>query len=209
MASIPLPTITDVHRCAFTWLLTGTGMSAVNVMHFHSHSPAVAPSTLMATLQASVTAGMWNTAYFQATIQNVKITPLDGVSASQTFNTGGGAKWSGTFASGEVIPAVAAVVSLYSSSRGRNNRGRIFIPFTAEGASAQGAIASGLQAPMQTAWDTFRGAVQTATAPFDLVVAAYDRKHLGAGAHMSLVTASTVQTFFGTVRKRQSRLRFP
>jgi hypothetical protein len=158
-------------------------------------------------LQDTVTSGMWDSVISGASIVTVDITPLDGTSATQSFTTGGGAAWSGS-SGGEMIPQVAVLVKLQTSLRGRSNRGRVFLPMTAETAAGAGFVAGGEDVTITNAWTTFANALPAdATTPADLVIASYDRRHAGAGAHATNVTAITCELALATQRRRQTRLR--
>lgn len=211
----PLPTITGVHRVALSWRAGASGPYAANVMHFYGAS--VDPDALKTAIDANVTAAMWvgmtsNTVCYQLTI-----TPLDGTSATRTYAVSG-TKWTGTAASVGTSPASAVVVSLKTNSRGRRYRGRIYLPFADETYIAGGSL-SVTPTAGQTAWDTFRAAMATAT--FPLHVASYGRSYHKTGGHgapitytpvtwagfSTAVTSCTVETVLGTQRRRQSRLR--
>ena len=58
---------------------------------------------------------------------------------------------------------------------------------------------------MTAAWNAFKTAM-TAVPDF-LVIASYDRKHSGAGAHATIVNTITPELIQGTQARRQSRLR--
>ena len=191
---MPLPTIPDAYRVALVW--NASGQLAVNVMHFLRASTTSA--VIASTLDANVTAAMWGSVWPSASVNHITVTPLDGNSASYTLNTSG-AKWTGSAAAGDPIIAVAAMVKLTTAFRGRSNRGRLFLPFVCESVQQGGTIVAGTVTSMQTAWNNFLTAMIAAGQ--QPIVASY----LHANQHP--VTAFTVESFFGTQRKRQSRLR--
>jgi hypothetical protein len=204
---IPLPVITDVFRCALKWDWSGGQQKAVNVIHIHAGATGQAASDAFAALDASVVVGMWDNAVNVAGITEVDITKLDGASATTSFSTGGAAKWSGS-AGGNMEPAAAVLVKGSTGVRGRDNRGRVFLPFTSEAAVDNGFLVSGLAATMTTAWETFITNLQALSpVSWGFGVAAYDRAHSGAGAHFTGYDQILVEGALGTQRRRQTRNR--
>jgi hypothetical protein len=201
--TIPLPVIANTFRCAFEWTVFGGQKSPANVMHFTGAAPAATPSDLVGALESSVSAGMWSLVSSDASVTSLAITPLDGTSPTSTFNTSGGAKWAGS-ATGGNIPQVAAVVSLKTLLRGRENRGRVYLPLLGEGKVQGGIILATDATSTQNAWNTFRTSMAAASPhAFSFVVASYDRKHSGASAHATPVASVFVSTFTATQRRRQ------
>jgi hypothetical protein len=206
---IPLPVIPHTFRVALKWSQLATGQTAVNVIHLSNLTGTAAQSDVFEALDDAVTAAMWDACSANAAVSQVDVTPLDGTSATQTFTTGNPARWVGTEA-GDFVPATAALVKLQTGIRGRQNRGRIFLPFIVESAQVNGALTSGEVATMQPAWTAFLASLaadSTAPGPWALVVASYDRKHAGAGAHENPAVAATVEAVLATQRRRQGRLR--
>jgi hypothetical protein len=189
-----LPTIADTYRVALVWNLSG--QSAVNVMHFLRSSTTAA--VIASTLDSNVTAAMWGSVWPTATVNHIAVTPLDGSSATYTLNTSG-AKWTGSAAAGDPTIAVAAIVKLTTSLRGRSNRGRLYLPGTCESVQNGGTLVAGTVTSMQTAWNNFLTAMVAAGQ--QPVVASY----LHATQHP--VAAFTVETFLATQRRRQGRIR--
>lgn len=188
-----LPVIPDVYRVAFNWTGPG-GTHAVNVMHFLKASTTAA--AVASTIDANVTANMWNNVSLSASVTSLVVTPLDGTSSSYTLTTTG-AKWTGPQATSAYVPAAANVIKLQSTLRGRSNRGRIYLPFQSEGGMTNGVNDN--TALSQTAWNNFLTAMTTAA--LQPVIASY----LHANQHV--VSAYTVESAIGTQRRRQSRLR--
>jgi hypothetical protein len=196
---IPLPIIADTYRTALKWI-DNSGQHAVNVMHFRVS--AYTPALLFADIDTTVTANMWGSVATTASVLEVDITPLDGVSSTQTFPTGQPAKWTGSSGGTQYTPQAASLIKLQTGVRGRDNRGRLFLPFTSEAQQVDGFLISGTVTSITLAWqalvDAFAGGV---------VVAAYDRRHNGAGAHATPVTVATCEAAIGSQRKRQQRNR--
>ena len=211
----PLPVINGIHRVAFEWRVGAAGATAANVMHFSGAS--VDPGGLFNALNTNVSATMWTGLGGDTAVVQVIITPLDGSSATQIF-TPSGAKWAGASVAGDYLPSSAGVVSLRTAVRGRQNRGRLYIPFVLETVVSDGRFVGSL-ATVQAAWDTFRGAMKTASWPMH--VASYGHglhKHKNPDGSISLtpvtwtphsneVIANTYESALGTQRRRQSRLR--
>src|SRR5262249_41995151 len=122
---------------------------------------------------------------------------LDGSSATQSFTTGGPAKWKGTETGEEVIAQMAMLVKIQTALRGRSHRGRIYLPWVSEGSQTAGVIGPTIVAAAQTAWTAFIAAMNTADA--EVGVASY--KH----ASWQPCTVAAVESFGGTQRRRQPR----
>jgi hypothetical protein len=152
-------------------------------------------------LDAHVTAAMWSSVGGGASVSDVAITPLDGVSPTVDFPTGSPAKWTGP-GGGQTSPAVATLVKLTTDLRGRSHRGRVYLPFQSEAAEADGALNPATQTAAQAAWSTFLTAIAAdATTPMTLVVASYK---LSSARNVQSVA---VEGMLATQRRRQSRLR--
>lgn len=184
--------IPNVYRVALNWQHTN-GQTATNVMHFRRSASTA--TEVAGIIDANVTAGMWGHTSSGARVTSIDVTPLNGSGATVNQPTSG-AKWTGAAGTDPFIPAAACVVSLRTGNRGRRNRGRIFMPFIAEGAFDNGTIANAIAT--QGVWTTFVAAMNTASC--QLCVASY------LGSYSSDVTTILVEPRAGTVRRRQSRL---
>jgi len=184
-------------------------------MHFFSAS--LDPDGLMSLLNTNVTTALWVGTVSSASVFSVAITPLDGAAATKVYAPTG-AGWQGAVSSGEFVPAAAGIVSFRTDKRGRQYRGRLFVPFVAETVITNGSYTSPMTGG-QAAWNSFRTAMKTAA--FPLHIASYGHslhktKQAGGGftmtpvtwaPHSTEVTATTVENTLGTMRPRQSRLR--
>lgn len=196
----PLPIIANTFRVSLDWT-NGAGQIAENVIHIRTHAAGPDASAIFELLQDTVTSNMWASVGSGGAIQQVDIIPLDGVTATESFATGGAGIWAGGGV-GEVLPAVAAMVKLGTGLRGRSHRGRVFVPFTSEAGVTAGILNAGTAALMQTDWTAFLLALSAdATTPSDLVVASYKLSSAAA------VTGLLVESALGTQRRRQGRLR--
>ena len=191
----PLPIIGDTLRVALQWTDPVFPRKSVNVMHFHSVGYAM--STFWTALDANVTALMWGHTGTNSQIDQVTIIPLDGGGAGLIQATGGPAKWRGTDSSNVPIPQASAIVKLTTGTRGRSNRGRVYLPWVNEDIAAAGQLDATRRSAMNGAWATFRSAMLAAG--FPLVVASY--KHSTA----LNVLATDVEAYLGTQRRRQPR----
>lgn len=195
-----LPVIARTFRVALAWVAAPPA-SAVNVMHFRTTSSGHTPGDVYNCINAHVTAAMWKTVSDGAAVQTVTVTPLDGSGATLEALTGEPVKWTGG-TPGNPIPQSAGIVKLTTALRGRSFRGRVFLPFTSEGAQNAGAIDATLAAAATTAWNVFAGAIGAdATTPMSIVVASYK---LAAATDVEEIG---VELETGTQRRRQTRLR--
>jgi hypothetical protein len=197
-----LPVITGVYRASFIWESSQFPGNAVNVMHFQGLGTTHTPSDLVTALNASVTSTMWFP-IGAATITTLNIIALDGTSATETHPTSGGVKWSGG-QSGDMTAQVAAIIKLQTGLRGRNRRGRVYLPWLSEVAVSHGSLVSGMTDTVTPAWTTFQEAMQTGAPPnFVLGVASYDRAHNGAAPAFHPATNLVCESLTATQRRRQ------
>lgn len=207
MAPIPLPVIANTYRCALKWAETTSGQTAVNVIHIKANGSGTTASDAFHALDTAVTAAMWDSATTGASITEVDITPLDGTSGTISFSTAGVSRWAGS-AGGDFIPAVAGLIKLGTPLRGRNHRGRIFLPFTAEAGVANGSFLLTDVTVVTNAWVAFQATlVGLSPVEWSLGVASYDRKNLGAGAGFEGINSVALERAVATQRRRQGRLR--
>jgi hypothetical protein len=182
-------------------------MIAVNVIHIHANSSGQNASDAWTVINNNVTQAMWGPVGSNATVTNLAVTKLDGISATYQAATSG-LKWTGQASSGSFQPQVAAVIKMSTNSRGRANRGRVFLPFIVQSGLGDGSISGSVPATTSTAWSTFISALNAASpTTYQLVVASYDRAHSGAGAHETAVSSIFCETLTATQRRRQGRVR--
>ena len=135
-----LPVIPDTVRVALLWTST-PGQNAVNVIHIRGVAGPITYAQLQAALNAHVTANMWATVSTEASIAEVTMTQLDGVTASASFNTTTPAHWTGG-AGTDFSPQVSTLVKFQTLLRGRSHRGRIFLPYGPETIITAGVVDS-------------------------------------------------------------------
>jgi hypothetical protein len=182
-------------RVAFKWTTPNVLRPAINVMHFESIGYNLA--SLVTSLEARVTAAMWQHAGTDTGISELTLTPLDGSSGSLVQPTTFTAKWKGPQTPGDVVPQAAIIQKLVTSLRGRSFRGRVYLPFPVESAIVNGTYGSAARAAQDTAWGNFIAGMSTDG--HSLVVASYKL------AAASLVIGHLTESYCGTQRRRQPR----
>lgn len=207
--TIPLPIIPNTYRCSLIWNASGFGKSAVNVIHIKANASTTTATDAYNAIKNNLSAAMWTFQILSAGIVQVNIIPLDGTSATSTFTTPGGGVWQGQ-SSGAFVPQVAAIIKLQTGQRGRNKRGRVYLPWVAESQVSAGTLTAGTVNTVQAAWVAFNnGLVGMSPVQWDLGVAAYDRKHDGAAAQFTGVTNITCESLSATQRRRQPGRKVP
>ena len=196
----PLPTIPGVFRLTLAWELAN-GIQPNNVLHFASESSNM--DDLAAAIDDAHTSVIGSHNPFAAMsssfeLNSLRILPLDGVTAEGDFALGG--PWAGS-ASGEIIPASAAVMSFHTGQRGARGRGRSYVGPTTEGSQINGLITGTVVTEMETAWPAFQDALVAGTPSIQLCVASYVH------ADQNGITSFRCDNVAGTQRRRQDQLR--
>lgn len=153
---------------AFKW--ADGAQFAINTLSFNVDSAGSA-SDLAAALDAHFTAAMTPDQVDSAHVVEYGITPYDGVSSATPFATTHIDGHTG----GPWVPQVAQCVSLYSGAASRRARGRVYLPFVAEGAITDGFTTSGSDVTATAAWNAFLLAM--AVAGFTPIVASTITHH--------------------------------
>ena len=195
----PLPVITNTYRLAMLWNDSDVG-NAVNVMHFRKASST--PADLYAAWHDDLQDSMFESVHSNARIVQVDILPLNGTSPTVSFPTDylTNSKLAGG-CSGQAIPAQATGLTFRTAKRGRSYRGRLYLPWVAEGCSADGVIDGSTIDAVNTAWGTYLNLV--ASDGWQAVVASY--RHATAEDITEVVTHKKVRT----QRRRQDRISAP
>lgn len=192
----PLPVIDNVFRIAVNGH-TSSGATSTNIFHVFTASNDV--TQMYADLN-----DQWSTAdLFRYTsgrylVDSVGITPLDGVTPTQVFPAFDNDE--GT-AGADYLVEGCAVLSMKTGIRGPRGRGRLYTPFVAEGAQADGLLAESSLEPMSTSWNDFNEAMIASTTNAAMVVASYEHHAQAA------VTAFSVSPHLGLQRRRLIRTR--
>jgi hypothetical protein len=172
-------------------------MHAVNVMHLQDMSGTKDAAEVFLDLDTQFSTHLWEPLCSGAVVTEVEITPLDGTSATVSFATDQSDTWhSGT--DGQCIPQMAAITKFSTPQRGRQGRGRLYLPFVSENVQSGGALSS--LGPWQAAWTALLADLITAQ-ELALVVASYTH------TSFSLVNRVTCEHQTGTQRRRQQRNR--
>lgn len=191
----PLPTINNIFRVTFDWNL-GFSLQAHNIMHFADTAISGSEASLFAALGANLTGAMFQTMSNQCGLNGIDILPLDGASSSTHHGLDGTLTGLG---SADGIAQACAIVSLYTGLRGPRHRGRVFLPFVAEGSQNGGVLGTSDLAAQQAAWSAFLADMDSSNWP--IAQASY----VHADAHP--VTAVAVKRVVGTQRRRLDQLR--
>lgn len=158
---MPLPVVDDGFLVRLVWNASQAQRPAITSMHFRDTVGTQTPTDLYNDMNANVTATMWNNCANGAGVDTVQVTPLDGMSATASFNTARPAKWAGSGGT-ETILQGAEVISVQSSARGPQWRNRFYLPFIGEAQQSGGTLDATAVAAAQTAWNTFLTAMTTA-----------------------------------------------
>lgn len=154
MPARPLPIATDTFQTRLIWTSASAPRPATNTLYFLDTAGGQTEANLWTDLDSSVTANMWDTVGGTTTkVNQVRNTRLNGVAAG-VLHTPAGAKWA-SGSTGDPILQGAVVVSGMTAVRGPGGRGRVFLPWTAEGAQAAGVVTPGNLANVQTGWTAF------------------------------------------------------
>jgi len=208
MVPIPLPVIPFTWRVTLNWQDDTTGQIAANVLHIRNTGGDNDDDALTSVLDAAVDSQQWDPMADAWEMKFFEMLALDGVSTTAVHVPANPLVWQG-HTGGQYDPAVSCVISLRTGVRGRANRGRIYLPSPAESQRGYGRLTDGSETTAAAAWANFLNDLNTGVggSTWELVVASYDRKHNGLGAHATPVSGLTVEPVLATQRRRQSRLR--
>lgn len=195
----PLPVIHGVYRITLPWTAV-SGVAPRNVFHVESASSDVeAVGTALDQAFQSSSAGMFEIMPTGMECLQLEILPLDGVQATvitdltQVVTGGGGG--------GQFSPASAAVLSMRTTQRGPQGRGRMYIGPCTESFIADGVIDTQRRDDMVGAWKGFLLTLRIGSPSCTLVVASYTH------ARANTVLDVSMSTTLGTQRRRQDQLR--
>lgn len=200
---MPLPVIANTYRVSVEGLLAN-GSTWANVIHtrFNAGGATTADVNAMEALVDRLytgatlgdATGFWtNWASTLASIQRIRVTALDGVSASVVY-----ALVQAGAAAGDPLPGgVSWVVTLRTAKRGRSYRGRAYMGGFAEANNtAAGLVQSTLVTSMLSGWEGLRTTLSAAG--WSLVVASY--KHSTA----ETVTSVSADAVWDSQRRRNT-----
>jgi len=193
----PLPTIGNCVRVAINWNASGA-LRPINVLHLITASDD--EEEIAGALGDAFQAGgapVWQALSNAFTIDSYTVTLLDGSSAGQVINeptTIGGQ------ATGDIIPAAAAVLSFHTPQRGPRGRGRLYIGPIGEGVQAGGVLTGTNALDMVGAWQDVATDLAASSIAASLGVASYVH------AEVNGVTSISMRPQIGTQRRRQNQL---
>lgn len=193
---MPVPVLPNVWQARLVWSSASAPRRAVNDLYFLDEFSAYAADGVNGALAANFSVDMWKNVTSAASISNIQITKLDGVTASTDFLTGSGAQYTGD-GDTDLILQGSQVVTLRTGLIGRSHRGRIYLPWIGGGNQISGVINAGDTVIAQAGWTAFHGGMTTAGLP-PVVVS----RVLNASFP---VTSITVQPFLKTQRRRAIR----
>jgi hypothetical protein len=132
--------------------------------------------------------------------QSISLTRLDGTSATFISNRPEGSLTL-CLGTGQMMPSVAAVVSLRTKIRGPKARGRQYVGPIVEQAQENGVMDPTTRVNLQNAWVQYANDLRELDPEIALVVASYTH------AESYLVDSINVDTLTGNQRRRQGQLR--
>lgn len=193
----PLPTIGNCVRVTLNWSDV-QGVTPRNVLHLITAS--VDGEEIGAALDEVFTEypDAFQTISTSALLQSYSILPLDGSSATQEVQSVGTDIVGG--ASGETIPAAAAVISFRTNQRGPRGRGRLYLGPMGEGALANGIVVESYRNSAVSSWQAIAADLPASPIAASLGVASYVHAEVGGVSSISMRAPA------GTVRRRQNQL---
>lgn len=189
---MPAPVIADMFRVVLTWLNV-SGAYGVNVLHVSA--PGMDETDVYTAMNNDWQNAQQQTMSDDSDMDAVSVQALDGVSAEVLFPSFGDS--SGQTA-GDAVLQAATLVSLRTPLLGARHRGRVYLPFTAEGALVNGALDGTARDTQQTAWEDYR----TNLIANGLALAIVSYKFGTAAA----VTSLSIPQYPATQRRRIQRL---
>jgi hypothetical protein len=172
----------------------------VNVIHIDDNTGGHTDAQLRTALDNAADPAMWVQQVPGASVTDIAITPLDGVSATTHGAPITPAHWTGQNGAA-FTPAVAIVIKIGTGLRGRSHRGRLFLPFVNDGVLTNGLLDDGDVGNYSAAWRDFFDDLEAGAPAYTPGVASYKLAQFHAEASVSCEKA------FATQRRRQGRLR--
>lgn len=163
---MPLPVIAGVFRCAITWTAIPNGQSAVNVLHVSSDT--LDAGDIIDSLNTNAADHSFDLINSGSADTSINVTPLDGTSPSVA---GSLPNWNGGDSGEDAWPQMAAVLRLYTDTRGPSFRGKMFQPFLTESNVTDGLIKQDTIDDVLTAWGAMQDLLEADDCRF--VVASY------------------------------------
>ena len=193
----PLPVIGGQFRIAMGFSSYG-GITPTCVFHIGTATATVADIGIQ--LWDSFTEGQYGPMHEGFEPGYIEILPLDGTSATFVSPRPGGVTTSLCLSTGQILPAVSALLSLRTLVRGAQGRGRQYIGPVTETSMTDGNIEATVRGNLEDAWGDFIGNMGAQPSPMGLFVTSYVHEE----AH--LVNSYTVRQQAATQRRRQDQL---
>jgi hypothetical protein len=187
--------VPDGFLCTLLWV-RGNGIQPRNVLGFTCVGSTSHVGTVIA---ANLNANMFAIMSSSNCFDTISVLPLDGSSASVPFHVS--PTICGGSGGGDVVPALAAIVSAKTAFRGPKNRGRVYLGPVPESKNTNGVLDGATITSVQNGWNAFLAGCLTASPP--VVPAVISRKHLSAEP----ITSYFAEGTGGTQRRRQDQLR--
>lgn len=194
----PLPVIADTVRV--TWLFESyLGVTPRVVQHYRTASANMAE--LADSIRDNLVAGLFGPMHESFEPQGIALLPLDGVQATYVFSfptPGTPALCNGT---GQIMPAVSALMTWRTLLRGPANRGRSYIGPVVESAVSDGVLDEPWLSDLEDSWSTFLAGLSAEDPAVRLCVASY------VNAESTIVASGRSVRTLATQRRRQDQLR--
>lgn len=192
----PLPVINNTHRVTIDFLtVSGVTPRCIHHVRGTSSDGAEAAEAVDSALQTGQFGPML--AGHQPT--TISVISLDGAQATVVHTLTTTADL--CLGTGQMMPQVAALVSLRTTTRGPRGRGRQYVGPIVEQAQLDGQMDPATRANLETAWEDYQEALQALDPVWELVIASY------AHAEANSVSSITVDPITATQRRRQDQLR--
>lgn len=190
----PLPTIPDVFRVTWNFATSG-GVSPAIVHHFGAASGTDAE--IGEAIWASTVDGVFYPMHQNYEPPSLTVLRLDGLSAGVVVANPNLSDSNLCQATGDLLPAVSAVMSFATGIRGPRGRGRSYIGPITEQNSDQGYLAESAGTALVDAWNDWLGALGAGSPSIELGVASYVHET------WRPVSSLRVRGKLGTQRRRQ------
>lgn len=194
----PLPVIDDVTRV--TWNFESyQGVTPRVVQHFRTTTANMVD--LGEAIWAAAADGIFGPMHESFEPLSISLLPLDGVQATTVVENPFPSDSNLCTASGEILPAVAALMSWRTLVRGPKARGRSYIGPICEQTCSDGVLDDPWRSNLTAAWTSTLSALAGGTPAVAFVVASYVHEE------SYLVTSGTAERPLATQRRRQDQLR--
>lgn len=193
----PLPVIDDVFRVTWNFATSG-GVTPAIVHHFGAASGT--ETEIGEAIWDSTVDGIFFPMHQNYEPPSITVLRLDGISAGVVVPNPNLSDSNLCQASGDLLPAVTAVMSYSTGIRGPQGRGRSYIGPITEGNADQGFLSTAAGSALVSAWNDWLGALGAGTPSIQLGVASYVHET------WRPIAALAVRAKLGTQRRRQDAI---